>query len=81
MERAYIAKVEIEYIVVAESEGEAKKIAAEAFTNDRCGADDFELGRFTHVPGIYLSMDDLVEAKRDITVREASKMPGGYNGR
>lgn len=78
-EKAYIAKVEIEYIIVAENEKEAKKLAAEALKNDNVYPEDFAIGRFSYVPAIYESMTDLVEARREITVKEASEMPGGYN--
>jgi len=78
--RAYIARVELEYIVVADSKDAAKKLACRAFSNDSVHDSDFELGPLSHLPGIYEQLTDIVDhdGVGDMTVEEALHLPGGY---
>jgi hypothetical protein len=82
MKRAYIATQVLEYIVVANTPEEAKRLAVKAIKDDcvLTDADAFELGPLSHIPGIYDGLDDTVhhDGSGDLTVREATRLPGGY---
>lgn len=80
MKRAYLATVELEYIVVAETEEQAKRLAIKEFRDDSVWEEDFQLGEVRHVPWQYESDGAMVPVfgGEDIPVSEALKLPGGY---
>lgn len=86
--RAYIASVEIEVVVVAENEEEARKLAVKEFQRDvenLPSPGDFDLSSFSHIPGSYWEGDEPIDfeivptGEGYITLDEAAKLPGGYD--
>jgi hypothetical protein len=82
--RAYIATVELEYVVVVddteEGRSRALSLALKDMENDSFSPDDFELRPLTHIPPMY---DDPAEevasdTKEPITISQAVKIRGGY---
>lgn len=80
--RAYVVTLELQYPVVASSEDEARLLAFKSFDNDEDYVDPkhFEVSDLNAIPagwdlasGVLCSDDD-----DELTVEEASKLPGGY---
>lgn len=84
MKRSYIASVTLEYIIVVDadtSEHNLQVLGHRTFRDDLTNVTpgEFKIGPMTHIPAC-LGFDDLVyhDGPGDITVEEASKLPGGY---
>lgn len=79
--RAYIASVQIEIVVAAESEAAAKELAAQAFRDEDVHAEDFELQSLTYLPFGYEDEPDASVPCEggSMTLTEALVLPGGYN--
>lgn len=78
--RAYIAKVEIEIVVVAESEDTARYLARRAFSEESVSEEEFDLEPLSYMPAPYTNDFDLVhhDGDGDLTIEQASKLPGGW---
>lgn len=89
MKRALLLSIELEYPVVVDDSDpdwkyKAQVLAMEALRDDQSNIEpqDFNVGPLTHSPGPWTD-DDLVyhDGKGDITLAEASKLPGGYGAK
>lgn len=78
--RVFIGTLELEYLVVAANDAEAKGLCHQAMKDDFFSGDDFRINPFVSYTPAQYEDDDLVHSntKTALTVAEALKLPGGY---